>query len=189
MVLIDPLVVWLPGWWMSVTATAGVVLLAPRLDALLVGPTWLRRPMAVTLGAQLGVSPVLFAVFGAPPLLGVPANLLAVPAAAFVTVFGWPVALATAALPGPWSPLWLPLGVALDWIATVARLGQRLEPPPPWSALGWAALLIAIGARAVVLVGRYALVRQPPAPACVPTTDQPAARASSSARRSAGSVR
>jgi competence protein ComEC len=162
MVLVDPMVVWAAGWWMSVAATLGVVVLGPRLDGLLVGPDWLRRPLAVTLGAQLAVAPVLYAVFGTPPIVGIPANLLAVPAAAFVTVLGFPVALGDALLPGPWVLAWLPLRLALAWIVAVARLAQRLEPGPPWTGLGWAVLLAFLAARAGRVLVRYARLRLPP---------------------------
>jgi competence protein ComEC len=179
MVLIDPLVVWTAGWWMSVSATLGLVVLSPVLEALLGGPSWLRRPLAVTLGAQLGVAPVVMLVFGAPPLVSVPANLLAVPAAAVVTIVGFPVALAAGTVPGPWGIAWVPLRLALGWIDTVARLGQRLEPGPPWSAIGWAVLGATLAVRAGVVVWRYVRVRLVYADAS----------ASSSANRSAGSVR
>lgn len=161
MVLVDPMVVWAAGWWMSVGATLGVIVLAPRLDGLLVGPDWLRRPLAVTLGAQLGVAPVLYAVFGTPPIVGIPANLLAVPAAAFVTVAGFPVALGDALLPGPWVVAWLPLRLALTWIIAVARLAERLEPDPPWTAALWAVILAALAVRAVLVVIRYVRLRLP----------------------------
>jgi competence protein ComEC len=161
MVLIDPMVVRAAGWWMSVTATLGVVAIAPRLDGLLVGPDWLRRPLAVTLGAQLAVAPVLYAVFGTPPIVGIPANLLAVPAAAFVTVVGFPVALGDSVLPGPWSIAWFPLHLALAWIVAVARLAQRLEPGPPWTAVLWSLLIGALAVRGAVVLVRYLRLRLP----------------------------
>lgn len=159
MVLVDPMVVWAAGWWMSVAATLGVVVMAPRLEGVLAGPDWLRRPLAVTLGAQLGVAPVLFLVFGVPPVLGIPANLLAMPAAAFVTVAGFPVALADALLPGPWGAAWLPLRLALVWITRVARLAQRLEPGASWTPILWALVLLAIAGRAAIILGRYIRLR------------------------------
>jgi len=159
MVLVDPMVVWTAGWWMSITATLGVVALAPRLEGLLVGPDWFRRPVAVTLGAQLAVAPVLVAVFGVPPIVAVPTNVLAAPAAAFVTVAGFPVALGDALLPGPWGVAWLPIRAALTWITTVARLGQRLEPPAPWSAALWIALVGLLAVRAGSVLVRYARLR------------------------------
>jgi competence protein ComEC len=172
MVLVDPMVVRAAGWWMSVAATLGVVVLAPRLEALLVGPDWLRRPLAVTLGAQLGVAPVLYAVFGTPPIVGIPANLLAVPAAAFVTVAGFPVALGDASLPGPWALAWLPLRIALAWITAVARLGERLEPGPPVTAVAWVAIVAALAARAALVLLRYVRLRLPRPGATAASTDR-----------------
>lgn len=182
MVLIDPMVVHAPGWWMSITATAGLVLFAPRLEALLRGPPWLRRPLAVTLGAQLAVAPVVWTVFGMPPLVGIPANLLAVPAAAFVTVVGLPLALVSGALPGPWAAVWLPVRLAASWILAVARAGQRLEPPRPWPAVGWTAIGLVLLVRAAAIIGRYVSAR-------TSAVAQRELSASSNARRSTGSVR
>lgn len=161
MVLVDPMVVWAPGWWMSVTATLGVVVLGPRLEAVLPGPDWCRRPLAITLGAQLAVGPVLVAVFGVPPIVAVPANLLALPAAAFVTVAGFPLALGDALLPAPSEVLWLPVRLALTWIVTVARLAERLDPGPAWSAAAWIAIVALLAARAAVALVRYARLRLP----------------------------
>jgi competence protein ComEC len=171
MVLVDPMVVRAAGWWMSVAATLGVVVIAPRLDGLLAGPDWLRRPLAVTLGAQLAVAPVLYAVFGTPPIVGIPANLLAVPAAAFVTVAGFPVALGDAWLPGPWPIAWLPLRLALTWIVAVARLAERLEPGPPWTAVLWALIVAALAGRGALILVRYVRLRLPLAGAPVAGAD------------------
>ncbi|HEY7628324.1 MAG TPA: ComEC/Rec2 family competence protein, partial [Ilumatobacteraceae bacterium] len=54
--LIDPMLVWSVGFWLSTGATAGVCLAGPRLAESLPGPQWLRLPLSVTLGAQVGVA-------------------------------------------------------------------------------------------------------------------------------------
>ena len=46
MVLVDPLLVWSVGWWLSVGATSGIALLGAPLAARLPGP----RPLAEALG-------------------------------------------------------------------------------------------------------------------------------------------
>ena len=99
--LADPLLVHSVGWWLSVGATAGIVVLAAPLAARLPGPGPVRLPVAVTMAAQLGVAPVTIAVFGPLPLASVPANLLAVPAAAPIMLYGLPAGLLAGACPDP----------------------------------------------------------------------------------------
>jgi competence protein ComEC len=144
LVLIDPLLVWSVGFWLSVGATAGVCAIGPRLakrfDRL--GP--LAVPLGVALGAQVGVALPSLLVFGRLPLVSVPANLLAVPVAGFVMLYGIPAALLAGWLPVLAPVLMFPALVGTKWIDTVARLGERLEPDAPWVWLGWAAIVVAI---------------------------------------------
>src|SRR5262249_58643037 len=79
MVLIDPLLVWSVGWWLSVGATGGIAVLATPLAVRLPGPRPLAQTLAITAAAQVGVTPVAIAAFGGLPVVSVPANLLAVP--------------------------------------------------------------------------------------------------------------
>ena len=67
LVLVDPMLVWSVGFWLSTGATAGVCVIAPQLADRLPGPHWLRVPLSVTLGAQLGVMlPSWLVAFGIP---------------------------------------------------------------------------------------------------------------------------
>ena len=50
-------------------------------------------PLGITLGAQVGVVVPSVLVFGRLPLVSVPANLLAVPVAGAVMLYGLPAAL------------------------------------------------------------------------------------------------
>ena len=151
--LVDPLLVWSVGFWLSVAATAGVALLSTRLAALVPGPDWLALPTGVTLAAQAGVAPVSLLVFGTLPLVSLPANLLAVPVAGLVMLYGLPAGLVAGALHGGslgWlaTALQLPSAIGTRWVATVAALGARLDPPMPWALAGWILLVAA-------LVGRW----------------------------------
>ena len=157
LVLIDPLLVWSVGFWLSVGATAGVALLGTALVPFIPGPRWLAIPAAVTLGAQVGVAPVSLLVFGTAPLVSVVANLLAVPVAGFVMLYGLPAGLLAGAfghsLGGlPALVVQMPSAVGTRWVAIVAALGARLEPGAPWAGLGWAALVF-------VIVGRFLAAR------------------------------
>jgi competence protein ComEC len=82
---VDPLLSWSLGLLLSAGATLGVLVVAPRLAQRF--ERALPRPVAqllgITVGAQLAVAPVLLAGFGRIELISIPANMLAVPMAAF----------------------------------------------------------------------------------------------------------
>ncbi|MCY9782702.1 ComEC/Rec2 family competence protein [Nocardiopsis sp. EMB25] len=123
------------GFALSVLATAGILLLVPSWTQ-----AWSRRmphplaeAVAVAVAAQVAVAPVLVLLSGEVAWVAVPANVLAAPVVASVTVAGfvlavlsvvWPVGAAVAAHPPGW-------GVA--WIAGVAQTGARI----PYGALPW----------------------------------------------------
>jgi competence protein ComEC len=137
LVLIDPMLVWSVGFWLSTGATAGVCLIAPPLAERLPGPLWIRAPLSVTLGAQIGVGLPSWLVFHRLPLVSLPANLLAVPVAGFVMLFGIPAGLVAALVP-PIAPLVMaPCVAGSRWVSTIAYIAAGAEPPPRWSAIGW----------------------------------------------------
>lgn len=127
MMLCDPFLVYSAGWWLSVGATFGIVLFAGRIAERLPGPRPLALALGVTLAAQIGVAPIQLAVFGGMPVVSVFANLLAVPAAGPVMVWGLPAGLVAGFLP-TWAAtvLHLPSRVCIRWIALVARLAAAL---------------------------------------------------------------
>ncbi|MEZ5190702.1 MAG: ComEC/Rec2 family competence protein [Schumannella sp.] len=123
------------GFALSVLATAGLIVLArplaERLGRRL--PRWLALVIAVPTAAQLACQPVLLMLDPALPLYGVPANLLAEPAAPLATVAGLAACLLTALLPPLAAPVawiaWLPA----SWIAGVASFFAGLpEARSPW---------------------------------------------------------
>jgi competence protein ComEC len=142
--LIDPMLVWSVGFWLSTGATAGVCLLAPRLAATLPGPSWLSAPLSVTVAAQAGVAVPSLLIFGRLPFVSLPANLLAVPVAGFVMLVGIPAGLVAAAVPPLAGLVMLPCLLATRWVAVVAYVGAALEPPPRWSVAGWCVLVVVI---------------------------------------------
>lgn len=99
------------GFALSALATAGLLLLAGPLARVLgrVLPLWLATVLAVPIAAQLACQPVILLLDPALPLYGVPANLLAAPAAPLATVIGLVACLLGSAAP--------PLGLAVAWIA------------------------------------------------------------------------
>ena len=159
LVLVDPLLVWSVGLWLSVAATAGVCVVGPWLSARLRGPPWWRVALGTTLGAQVGVALPSLLVFHRLPAVSVPANLLAVPVAGAVMLLGLPAGLLAAWGPAPLARLVMfPCALGTRWVATVADVAARLEPRGAGVLLGWAAVL------AVTAVSFAPDAHRPPAP-------------------------
>ncbi|MEO7428006.1 MAG: ComEC/Rec2 family competence protein, partial [Acidimicrobiales bacterium] len=127
LLVVDPLLVRSVGFQLSTAATAAIMLVAPRLASSLPGPRPLREAMSVTLAAQLGVAPVLLVTFGPLPVASIPANLLAVPVAGPLMIWGLTGGY-IAGIVGGWSAelLHLPTRVLLSWVAEVARRAATL---------------------------------------------------------------
>lgn len=164
LVLVDPLLVWSVGFWLSVGATGGVCTIGPWLACrlTLLGP--LALPVGITLGAQVGVVVPSILVFGRLPLVSIPANLLAVPVAGMVMLYGLPAGL-VAGWCAPLAPvLMLPARLGTRWVDTVAVLGARLEPSPAISWAGWVvvAVLVALLALRPGLQPARSAPREPP---------------------------
>jgi competence protein ComEC len=121
LLLIDPVLVRSVGFALSVAATAGIVAWAARIEARMPGPRWLAEPLAITLAAQLAVAPLLATVFGGVPLVSLPANLLAGPAAGLVMVWGLVASPVAGIVPALATVLHLPDRLALAWLGGVAR--------------------------------------------------------------------
>jgi competence protein ComEC len=149
--LVDPLLATSLGFRLSVAGAAGIVVGAGRIERVLPGPRWLAAPLSVTLAAQLAVAPLLVAAFGAVPVASLPANLLAVPAAGPVMVWGLTGGL-VAGLGGPAvaTAVHLPTHALVAWIDGVARAAARW--PLGQLRAGHVALL-AIAAAAAVAAG------------------------------------
>ncbi|MCU1362101.1 MAG: comEC [Ilumatobacteraceae bacterium] len=147
LVLIDPLLVWSVGFWLSVGATFGVSAIAPLVESRLHGPAWLTAPLSITIGAQIGVLLPSWLVFHRMPVVGIGANLLAVPIAGFVMLYGIPAGLLAALTPSIFDGLVMwPATVGTRWVSTVASLAARAEPHGLVAVLCWALQLAALAA-------------------------------------------
>jgi competence protein ComEC len=126
LVLVDPFLLHSIGFLLSAGAAAGIVLLAPAISARLPGPRPVAEALGVTAAAQLGVLPVLVPVFGAVPLVALPANLLVAPVVGPLTVWGL-VAGVAGGLLGPEAARWLqlPTYALLRWVEAVASTAAR----------------------------------------------------------------
>jgi competence protein ComEC len=93
-----PADLWDPGFQLSFGATMGIILLAPPVTGFLTGrgwSRWLAAPIAVSLGAQLAVTPIMLGHFNQLSLIGVLANLAVVPLAGVATALGLVALLAS----------------------------------------------------------------------------------------------
>ena len=135
LVLIDPLLVHSVAFRLSVAASAGIILWAPQLAERLPGPRLLAEALAVTVSAQLAVSPLLIATFGGVPVASLPANLLAAPVAGPIMMWSLSAGAFAGLVGGPLATaIHWPTGVGIGWIQAVAgwaasaRLGELRAP-------------------------------------------------------------
>jgi competence protein ComEC len=169
LVLVDPFLVHQVGFLLSCGASLGIALFARPFAARLHGPEWMREVLAVTGAAQLGVAPVLIPVFGSVPLVALPANLVAVPLAAPLTMWGI-VAGVVGGVTRPLSPalprlLELPTVGLLHALVAIADLASRV-PVEIDGRAAWA--LIAVAALAAAAHRARRLRRDGPGDARVP---------------------
>jgi competence protein ComEC len=159
LVLVDPMLVRSVGFLLSVGACVGIATLAQPIARRLPGPRPVAAAMAVTVAAQVGVAPVLIPVFGPLPVAALPANLLAIPAAGPIMVWGMTAGFAAGLVPR-WlaSLMHLPTRALIGWVAGVAHVAAGVPLGHVGIgaavALSGAALLAALSRRAagVVLV-------------------------------------
>lgn len=155
--LVDPFLVRVLAFQLSVCATAGLLWITPALSEALRGPRPLRLAIATTAGAQIAVTPLLVTTFGSVPVASLPANVIAGPASAPVMMWGLTGGLVAGMLEG-W-PAWLlhrPSAVLLWWIRSVAAAAAQ-APPAMISSSG--ALVLCVGV-ALVLSARSPRLRR-----------------------------
>ncbi|WP_460121895.1 DNA internalization-related competence protein ComEC/Rec2 [Pseudomonas sp. S2_C03] len=153
--LLDPLVSLLPGFWLSFAAVAVLIFtFGGRLGPWRWWQTWTRAQWLIA----LGLGPLLL-ILGLPVSLSGPlANLLAVP---WISLLVLPLALlGTLLLPVPLvgeSLLWLAGGL-IDWLFW--GLGLLADPVPAWVSVAipvWAWGLGSLGALLLLLPGGIVL--------------------------------
>jgi len=168
LILIDPFLVYSVGFGLSCGACAGIALLAHPIERRLRGPRWVREAGAVTLAAQIGVAPILIPVFGALPLVALPANLVAAPAVGPLTICGLVGGVAGGALRGATPALarvvQLPVIALVRYIAGVAAVAARVPVAiGPRAALALVAVVAATAAIIVLAGGGQPRHQQRPA--------------------------
>lgn len=159
LVLFDPALAREYGFALSVFATAGILVLAPRWRDRLARrvPRFVAEAFAVAAGAQVAVTPLLVLMSGELSLVAVPANLLAAPAVPPATVLGFAVAAVAPIDLDAARLLVRPAGYAATWLIQVARHAAALPAATvPWPA-GPAGLLLL----PVSVVAGWFLLRRP----------------------------
>jgi competence protein ComEC len=164
LVLLDPELSADPGFALSVLATAGLLLLAPRWrDALRRRgwPAWAAEALAVPAAAQVACGPVVAGLSGSVSLVAVPANLVVVPAIAPATLLGVAAAVLSPVWPGgaefaAWLGHW-----PAKWLVLVATYGARVPAGAlPWPGGAPGALLLAVITVGLLVAARRPIVRR-----------------------------
>jgi len=130
LLIADPFLAWSVGFWLSFFATAGLVVLSPRIGSFLERrgcPGFIATPLAASAAAQIATTPVIALVFGWPSPWGLAANLLAVPVAGVVMLCGLPMCVVAGLVGGPLASVFTaPLLLGVRWVWWVAALVSRL---------------------------------------------------------------
>jgi competence protein ComEC len=158
LLLADPFLVHSIGFLLSCGASAGITVLGARLSDRVPGPAWAREGLGVTLAAQIGVAPVILPVFGSLPLVALPANLVAVPLAAPLTVWGLVSGVSGAIVgrvwPGLAGALQIPTLVLVRAVLAVAAVAGRaplaVDDRGAWAIVAVAALVAALRRRSTL---------------------------------------
>jgi competence protein ComEC len=140
LLLIDPWMSISLGFALSVAATGGLLIYARSiLEARQQrsGLPWVRfitvQALGVAAAAQLATMPLIAAIGGGVPLIGVAANVLAAPAVPFATILG--AMSATSATVSPEVGRWFAVagGYPTGWIASTARWSYDV----PFARIEW----------------------------------------------------
>ena len=155
-----------PGFALSVLATAGLLIAAPRLIEKFsaVMPKPLATVIATPLAATLFCAPVIVAISGQLSLMSIVANVLAAPSVAPITIVGFVAALISPAF--PWLShllLWCvkPLAGWVAWIASVISEFSVITFATGAKSFFLVAFVIALGYffnRKVVVAGLLILI-------------------------------
>lgn len=163
LLLVNPMQLYSLGFQLSFSAVFGLLTLSDPLVRLLepirrnrIG-RWIASCLAATTAATLGTLPVMAMSFGELPLSSLPANLLIVPLAAPLLLFGLLTALLGLAWPGVGAILGGIAAKAMDWLLELMSLLRKwgmlsLPMIPVWFMLGiWVCCL---------LFSRYCLLKR-----------------------------
>lgn len=156
LILISPSIVTRLAFQLSVLASAGIIFLSLPLAQKLFGPKWLRMSLGITIAAQLAVAPLIVTNFGAIALSTLPANILALPAVGFATIWGMTAGIFAGFLGGTAAQIiHIPTKLLLGWVELVAKFSDGLNLG--WLS-GWHIAILFAGiflATAIFILKRY----------------------------------
>jgi len=130
LVLLDPFQALDAGFALSVAATAGILLLSPKISRFLQrqGLTEsLADFLAIPISATALCTPVIVAISGQISLVSIPANLLVTLVVAPITIGGFIAALLPAQLGGLAHFLLVVVNPCAEWIVSVAHFGAQFS--------------------------------------------------------------
>ncbi|MFC4584664.1 ComEC/Rec2 family competence protein [Sphaerisporangium corydalis] len=158
LLLFDPALAREYGFALSVFATGGILVLAPRWrDRMAVRmPRWVAEAIAVACAAQAAVTPLLVLMAGQLEPVAIPANLLAGPAVAPATVLGFAACVVAAGSVEAAQWLVRPAGYAVGWIIWVARQAAGL----PAATLPWPGGAVGLLLLAVIAITGWVVLRR-----------------------------
>jgi competence protein ComEC len=154
MTLWNPLTLWDIGFQLSVAATAGLVLfgdgftkgLERALQHVFARRTaremtqWLAEPVVISLAAQITTTPLILVYFGRLSLVSLLANLMIVPAQAYIMTLGWLAVMLGIVWPLIGEPLawivWIPLTYTLEIVRQLGNLdwaSMNVDFPPSYA--------------------------------------------------------
>ncbi len=168
-VVLSPVLACSWAFALSVFATAGLILLAPavadRLSSMRLTRRWppaLQEGVAIATAAQLATLPLLLAMGAGVGWVAIPANLLAMPAVAPVTILGLLAAMVAPVSLTVASVIAHVAAWPAAWIAGVAHVCSALPlARMPWPT-GWIGVLLLIPAGLICWLVHHVLVRRYP---------------------------
>jgi competence protein ComEC len=163
LVLYDPAMAVSFGFALSVLATAGLVMLAPRwADAMTRRgvPSGYAEGLAIPLAAFVVTAPVIAGMAGQLSLISVLANVLAAPVVAPATVLSIFATVVATFWPGAAEVLVRLAGPEVEWLIAVARHASRVPGAVvPWPSGWWGGILAALLAVLLLLAMRHRKMR------------------------------
>jgi competence protein ComEC len=163
LVVYDPAMAVNFGFALSVLATAGLVLLAPRWVAAMTRrgiPPGIAEGLAIPLAAFLVTAPVIAGMAGEISVVSIAANILAAPVVAPATVLGVLTALLATVWPAAARLPAFAAGPEAEWLLTVARHASRVPGAVlPWPGGWWGGFLALVVVTVLVLALRRPRLR------------------------------
>jgi competence protein ComEC len=133
MLLVSPLLVFNAGFWLSISATAGLLLIGPRLSAKLKSAHYpfiqsLAGSLTETLSAYLASLPFVIIFFHQATLLSVVANLLVIGLIPLIMAWGGLIAIVYPIFPWLGEPLsWFIYPVLRYLVLVITFFGQNIK--------------------------------------------------------------